>query len=74
MKVDKYKREYHAATKSVKQAEAQENNAKLDNAMPADQVERLMVQQHSKARLSLSSVRKSPRKSNVLARRRKRRK
>ena len=38
MKVDKYKREYHAATKNLKLAETQENNSKLDGSIPADQV------------------------------------
>ncbi|CAF1663608.1 unnamed protein product [Adineta ricciae] len=37
VKVDKYKREYHTATKNLKMAEAQENNAKLDGAIPQDQ-------------------------------------
>lgn len=38
MKVDKYKREYHAATKTLKLAETQENSAKMDGAIPQDQV------------------------------------
>ncbi|UJR21133.1 hypothetical protein I4U23_024232 [Adineta vaga] len=37
VKVDKYKREYHTATKNLKMAEAQENNAKLDGSIPQDQ-------------------------------------
>ncbi|CAF3414232.1 unnamed protein product [Rotaria sp. Silwood1] len=36
-KVDKYKREYHVATKSLKTAETQENNSKLDSSVPQDQ-------------------------------------
>lgn len=39
VKVDKYKRDYHAATKNLKMAEAQENNSKLDGSVPLDQVE-----------------------------------
>ena len=38
MKVDKYKREYHTATKVLKLAETQENSAKMDGAIPPDQV------------------------------------
>jgi hypothetical protein len=38
VKVDKYKREYHAATKNLKMAEAQENTSKLDGSITADQV------------------------------------
>lgn len=37
LKVDKYKREYHTATKSLKLAETQENNAKLDGSLTPDQ-------------------------------------
>ncbi|CAF1126027.1 unnamed protein product [Rotaria sordida] len=36
-KVDKYKREYHVATKNLKTAETQENNSKLDAAVPQEQ-------------------------------------
>ncbi|CAF3552009.1 unnamed protein product [Rotaria socialis] len=36
-KVDKYKREYHVATKGLKTAETQENNAKLDGSIPQEQ-------------------------------------
>lgn len=43
VKVDKYKREYHAATKSVKMAETQENNAKLDGALTQEQVKYSVV-------------------------------
>lgn len=38
MKVDKYKRDYHTATKNLKMAETQDNNAKLDGSVPQDQV------------------------------------
>jgi hypothetical protein len=37
VKVDKYKREYHTATKNLKMAETQDNNSKLDGAVPQDQ-------------------------------------
>ncbi|CAF1043097.1 unnamed protein product [Adineta steineri] len=37
VKVDKYKREYHTATKALKMAETQENNAKLDGSIPQEQ-------------------------------------
>lgn len=37
MKVDKYKREYHTATKNLKLAESQESSAKLDGSIPAEQ-------------------------------------
>jgi hypothetical protein len=40
VKVDKYKRDYHTATKNLKMAETQENNSKLDGAVPQDQVNR----------------------------------
>ncbi|CAF1063226.1 unnamed protein product [Didymodactylos carnosus] len=36
-KVDKYKRDYHTATKNLKMAETQENNSKLDASVTADQ-------------------------------------
>ncbi|CAF1298672.1 unnamed protein product, partial [Didymodactylos carnosus] len=36
-KVDKYKREYHTATKNLKMAETQENNSKLDAAVTLEQ-------------------------------------
>ncbi len=38
VKVDKYKREYHTATKNLKMAETQDNNSKLDGTVPQDQV------------------------------------
>ncbi|CAF0799528.1 unnamed protein product [Rotaria sordida] len=37
VKVDKYKRDYHTATKNLKMAETQENNSKLDGSVPSDQ-------------------------------------
>ncbi|CAF0815517.1 unnamed protein product [Rotaria sp. Silwood1] len=37
VKVDKYKRDYHTATKNLKMAETQENNSKLDGSVPLDQ-------------------------------------
>ncbi|CAF0980908.1 unnamed protein product [Adineta ricciae] len=37
VKVDKYKRDYHTATKNLKMAESQENNCKLDGSVPLDQ-------------------------------------
>jgi len=37
VKVDKYKRDYHAATKNLKMAETQDNSAKLDGSVPQDQ-------------------------------------
>jgi hypothetical protein len=42
VKVDKYKREYHAATKTVKMTETQENNAKLDGSITQEQVKSKM--------------------------------
>ena len=38
MKVDKYKRDYHTATKNLKLAETQDSSGKLDGAVPQDQV------------------------------------
>jgi len=43
VKVDKYKREYHAATKNLKMAEVQDNNTKLDGTVTQEQ--RLKVQE-----------------------------
>lgn len=40
VKVEKYKREYHSATKNLKLAETQENNAKLDSSITQEQVEK----------------------------------
>ncbi|UJR28356.1 hypothetical protein I4U23_009598 [Adineta vaga] len=37
VKVDKYKRDYHTATKNLKMAESQENNSRLDGSVPQDQ-------------------------------------
>jgi hypothetical protein len=37
VKVDKYKRDYHTATKNLKMAETQDNNSKLDGTVPQDQ-------------------------------------
>ncbi len=43
VKVDKYKREFHTATKNLKMAETQENNSKLDGSVPPDQVNKKIL-------------------------------
>ena len=77
VKLDKYKREYHVATKNLKMAETLENNSKLDGAVPQDQVnvERWISLPIIEVLLFVDfSVSKSPRKWSDVERRRKQRK
>jgi hypothetical protein len=77
VKVDKYKREYHAATKNVKMAETQENNSKLDGSITQEQVKQIILLFFWIRKKNNSfhfSVRKPKKNSNDLVRKKKPRK
>ncbi len=53
VKVDKYKRDYHTATKNLKMAETQENNSKLDGSITQEQVNKIFFLEFCKKKNSV---------------------